>query len=350
LERPIFGWGPENFGYAFNRHVDAQIFRQGSFLMDNAHNLVVEEFTTKGLVGGLAFLGMWGVLAWVVVRQRRPARDEVLSYAILGALGGYFVQNLFLFDTPSSLLYWAVLVAWVAWREKEDRRVRRQAKTGLLPFQPSRRAPGVRQMGTGASAIPGFQAALSVVLVVALGIMLYSFNLQPYLAARRFGQTSQPGISHGERLERAQESFETFPPMANQTRRLMLMETLRNWQFLEDADRQRSTVFLGREAGIALGEDPRDAPMLITAILFIQTTVESPEGLARANPMLFQLNQIAPNRAETQQLLAAQAVLEGKNSVALRIASEYQARAPGTEPFFTRIEQVARANLGRGLD
>jgi hypothetical protein len=79
--------------------------------------------------------------------------------------------------------------------------------------------------------------------------------------------------------------------------------------------------------------------------LFIQSTVESPEVLSRVNPMLSQHRRIAPDRAETHQLLAAQAVLEGKNSAAIRIATEYQARAPGTEFFFTRIEQVARENL-----
>jgi hypothetical protein len=238
-----------------------------------------------------------------------------------------------------------VLVAWVAWRESEDRRSSRQTEIVPSAFQRSFMVPGFQRSCTRVLAIPGFGAAVPLVLVVALGLSLYWFSLQPYLAARSFGQTSQRGIFHQERLERAQESFETFPPMANQTRRLMLLETLRNWQFLDDADRKRSTVFFGREMGIALADDPRDAPMLITAILFIQSTVESPEVLSRVNPMLSQLRRIAPDRAETHQLLAAQAVLEGKNSTAIRIATEYQSRAPGTEFFFTRIEQVARENL-----
>jgi hypothetical protein len=192
--------------------------------------------------------------------------------------------------------------------------------------------------------------ALTAVMLIALAVSLYSYNLQPYRAARNFGQTSQPGISHQKRLGRAQESFETFPPMANQTRRVMLLETLRNWQFLAEADRDRSTAFFGRELGMALAGDPRDAPMLIAAILFIQSTVNSAEVLTQVNPMLSQLYEIAPDQAETHQLLAAQAVLEGKNSAAIGIAAEYQARAPGTEIFFTRIEQVARENQALSAD
>jgi O-antigen ligase len=62
MERPLFGWGPENFGYAFDRYVDAAIFKHGSFVQDKAHNQVVEELTTKGIIGGLAFLFVWVVL------------------------------------------------------------------------------------------------------------------------------------------------------------------------------------------------------------------------------------------------------------------------------------------------
>lgn len=258
LQRPILGWGPENFGYAFDQHVDPPVFQQGSILMDKAHNQVVEEFTTKGLVGGLAFLGMWAVLSWVVIRQKRPAKAEILTYAILGALGGYFVQNLFFFDTPSSLLYWVVLVAWVAWREKEDAADSRQTETAPSATQRSFLLQTFRQLGARALAFPGCRTAIPVALIIVLGLSLYSLNLQPYLAARSFGQTSQQGISHQVRLARAQESFETFPPMANQTRRIMSLETLRNWQFLDDAERRESTAFFGRELGIALGEDPRD--------------------------------------------------------------------------------------------
>jgi O-antigen ligase len=118
VERPLFGWGPENFGYVFDRYADATIFKHSSFVQDKAHNQVVEELTTKGTIGALAFLFMWAALAWAVIRQRRPAGEEALAYAILGALTAYFVQNLFLFDTPAALLYWVILVAWAAWQEQ----------------------------------------------------------------------------------------------------------------------------------------------------------------------------------------------------------------------------------------
>jgi hypothetical protein len=66
--------------------------------------------------------------------------------------------------------------------------------------------------------------------------------------------------------------------------------------------------------------------------------------------MLRQLQEIAPNRAETHQLLANQALIEGRYADALSIVQEYQSVAPDTDPFFVDIKQAAREGLGQGAD
>jgi O-antigen ligase len=78
-ERPLFGWGPENFGYVFGCYADATIFKHGSFVQDKAHNQVVEELTTKGIIGAAAFLFMWAALALALLRRRRSAGEEALA-------------------------------------------------------------------------------------------------------------------------------------------------------------------------------------------------------------------------------------------------------------------------------
>ena len=58
----------------------------------------------------------------VLSRWYSPEVDklgEVLANVVLGALSGYFIQNLFLFDTPSTMLQLALLMAWVANQERE---------------------------------------------------------------------------------------------------------------------------------------------------------------------------------------------------------------------------------------
>jgi O-antigen ligase len=350
LERPVFGWGPENFGYAFDRHVDAWVFRLGSFVQDKAHNQVIEELTTKGVVGILAFSFMWLVLVWVVVSRKRPASEDALAYAVLGALAGYFVQNLFLFDTPSTLLVWLVLVGWVATQERKDTVTALDKEESSRLWSQGLLLPRIQRTLQSILSDPWGRGAAAVGLLAILAISLYSFNLQPYLAARTFGQASRLGVPTSERLDLAEESFKTFPAMANQPRQLMMLQFVRLWRFLSDEERSQVRGFFAREAALGLSSDAGNAPLLITAILFIQSTEQRPEVLAALGPMLRQLQEIAPNRAETHQLLANQALIEGRYAEALSIVQEYQSVAPDTDLFFVDIKQAARQGLGEGAD
>ena len=303
VDRPIFGWGPENFGYVFDRHADATIFKHGSFVQDKAHNQVLEELTTKGGIGALAFLFMWAALAWAVLRRRRPAGEEALAYAVLGALAGYFVQNLFLFDTPAALLYWVMLVAWAARQEQE-------AAT-TVSHEPGDDRPGkvkgllmphVRKITSSALSVPWSRRAILGAVVALLGFSLYFLNYQPYVAARSFGESKEAGLSITERLALSEDSFHAFPAMANLPRRLAFLELARAWGLLSPDEREQASQFLGREASIGLSADPHDAPLLISTLLFIQLTAQDSTATAYVKPMLRHLQNIAPNRGKRIRL------------------------------------------------
>jgi O-antigen ligase len=350
-ERPVFGWGPENFGYVFDRHVEAQIFKHGSFVQDKAHNQVVEELATRGIIGALAFLFMWAALARAVLRRRRPPGEEALAYGILGALAAYFVQNLFLFDTPAGLLYWVMLAGWAARQEREGTTTvspesgdeQPEKLKGLL-------IPQVRKIAASVFSQPWSRRTALSVVVALVGFSLYFLNYQPYLAARSFGESSKGGLSIAERLALSEKSFHTFPAMANLPRRLAFLELASAWDSLSPDERKQAYVFFGREAGIALSADPYDAPLLISSLLFIQFTTQDITASTYIEPMLRQLWDIAPNRAETHQIMANQALWRGKYAQALRIADEYEARAPGTYWAFVGVKLIAQENLRNGAD
>ena len=86
-DKPIFGWGPENYMIAWGRYVDSDSGIRERF--DQAHSKLVEEITTKGTVGLVTYLAIWLVAGVVIVRsvRRRPGFDQLFVW-IIGAVPG----------------------------------------------------------------------------------------------------------------------------------------------------------------------------------------------------------------------------------------------------------------------
>ena len=55
---PVLGWGQGNFPYVFDRYFQPALFRR-SMWGDNAHNLVLQQLITGGVVGLTAYLAIW---------------------------------------------------------------------------------------------------------------------------------------------------------------------------------------------------------------------------------------------------------------------------------------------------
>ena len=139
--RPILGWGPENFTIAYDRHVTAEIIAAGVTSFDQAHNKLIEELTTKGILGFAGYMAVWLYILWIVARtvRRQGLQDQFFTLAAGAALTGYFVQNLFLFDTPgtlgSSMCFWgssstSILVAGHETEQTRTEKMRSRRTTG----------------------------------------------------------------------------------------------------------------------------------------------------------------------------------------------------------------------------
>ena len=115
-ERPALGWGPENFRVAFDRHyVPEEPTLEQWF--DHAHNKLADVAVETGLAGIVAYLAIFVVAGMSLLRYVRrcePAADKLAGAAAMLLGIAYFVQNLFLFDTPVSQFLFFLLLAFVA--------------------------------------------------------------------------------------------------------------------------------------------------------------------------------------------------------------------------------------------
>lgn len=110
-ERPVLGWGMENFNYVFNKYYDPKMYGQEQWF-DRAHNVFFDWLIAGGLPALLAYLALFACAVYCI--WRRADELSIIEKSVLtGLLGGYFFQNLFVFDNITSLIYFGTILAYV---------------------------------------------------------------------------------------------------------------------------------------------------------------------------------------------------------------------------------------------
>lgn len=119
-ERPILGYGPENFTYVFDRYFNPAYYKPGDGFgawFDRAHSLIFDYLAQTGIVGFLAFASIYTTLFFMFFREIFKKRDEkedshthlsrepkVLQAILLMVIVAYLVQGLVLFDVSTTYL------------------------------------------------------------------------------------------------------------------------------------------------------------------------------------------------------------------------------------------------------
>ncbi len=167
-ERPVLGYGYENYNVAFNKHFDARIYRDaGSQIwFDRAHNLIFDIAITSGVIGLIAFGFIFFSLfigAWKLYRHHDPV-FRVSGVMFGSLLVAHLMQALFVFDILATYIPLMLAMGFVHFMSQEQ-------PHGLSALLPSHHA-GPR--------VP--IASVSLIVCAVFGIMLYGFNVKPALA------------------------------------------------------------------------------------------------------------------------------------------------------------------------
>ena len=334
---PLLGWGPGNFIFGFDRYVEADDFGF-PIIGDQAHNRVVNELTTTGILGFSIYAALWGRMGWVLFRRiRSDPKSEILAIVLGAALVGYFVQNLFLFDVHATFLQAVLLIGWLASVEvglyaSQAEDVPTSAGPGRLKrrkeLQAQRRRGGEAQSLT----LPGwlssdrFQGGAvrwvgSGLLVLLLAGSLYFLVNRPFRAAQLF-PTAQ--VTWQELWTKAGESFRTFPPLATLPRQVLFDTLVTNWDGFAGAG---GTEIVGRvqpEERAALQSEPRNARLSLSlGKLYQKASATNPEYLQRAREHVDHAQKYAPEVIEILLLVASQKTLEGDYQGALDMVYKY---------------------------
>lgn len=115
-ERPIFGWGPNNYFLTFNKYYHPESLRHGwgETWFDNAHNILLNTLTVQGIMGLLTYLAMFVVSIIILCRWYREKKIDAHIFSIgIAFLIAHLVQNVFVFENPTSYLYFFFFLAFL---------------------------------------------------------------------------------------------------------------------------------------------------------------------------------------------------------------------------------------------
>lgn len=306
LERPVFGWGPENYVVVLGRH--GSELGAEMRLHDNAHGRLAEELATKGSVGVVSHLAIWAGLLIVGLRaaRRMGRRERIVLVFAGGALVGHFAYALVSPEVVTSTLQFTLLFAFVAV-------VARGTGEPGQPFWSTKLAAAIRNRfkpSLGSVGRPVLGVAAVVVAAALAGLGLWA-NKAAFSSASNGAlaiRSSEPTMGIAPHYTRRffAQAIDAFEPMANQFR-LFLFEYARNrWRFLRTRDRAEAARLLAlvdAEAPAALRWEREnwEIPMTL-AEAYLEVSATNPDYRARANRHIEAARELAPNRVEVRAL------------------------------------------------
>jgi len=118
-EKPILGWGPENFNVVFNKYFNPCLFLSecgGEIWFDKAHNIILDTAVTMGSVGVLLYLFIFAIALFELLQilpKIAEKRHIFFPLIISVLLVIYFLQNLLVFDMINSYLMFFLTLGMV---------------------------------------------------------------------------------------------------------------------------------------------------------------------------------------------------------------------------------------------
>src|SRR3989344_272615 len=108
-ERPILGWGPENFSAVFDKHFDPRHYlpsQESETWFDRAHSIFFDYLAETGILGLLSYIAIFVVFYWQFFKKQKQIKSQdsppfhhlILNGLLFAMLIAYIVQGLFLFD------------------------------------------------------------------------------------------------------------------------------------------------------------------------------------------------------------------------------------------------------------
>lgn len=118
LSRVLFGWGWDNYVFAWGKHYDPKIFYFDAAVADRAHNKIADVLIMSGILGLIAYLTLWFFVFKKILTCFRNG-ESMLAFSFFFFSVAYFISLLFSFDVALTLFYFYIIIALLSFLENE---------------------------------------------------------------------------------------------------------------------------------------------------------------------------------------------------------------------------------------
>lgn len=340
IDRPVFGWGPDNYLVAWGRYVSRDMSR--TLHGDQAHNKFVEELTNTGVIGLLSYVAFWIFMAWVILRRvkDRETHEQILILFMGAAAIGYLTQNMFLFDTPGTMLQMILILSFVIVLESDDSRVIAELDTVGRNKQDSFYVNGKHRITVFRNGLLKLLIALQVrinewnlfkrisifkafdlkklseygvvaILIVGVSTLCF-FNYKAYVASATLQKAFNPYyLPLDIRLSYFDEAVDLSPQWANMPRYILLLAMSSNWNSFTDDEKILALQKGVYEANRAVQIEPEAWWIYGSVVSIYQKAYELDPGyLELARVHLDKTIELAPEAQITRDITETQLDIE----------------------------------------
>ncbi|OQB44443.1 MAG: O-Antigen ligase [Parcubacteria group bacterium ADurb.Bin159] len=174
-EKPFLGWGWANYNLIFNKYYNPYFLEKGlsATWFDHSHNQLLDILALSGILGFLAYLSIFLTILIIWGKFLKEAdKQDKLAISVLSTLNiAYFIQNIFVFDTPAPLfifIFNLALFSFYSQKQYSSKNLVKENKKNKFP-------------------LPIF----IFLIILFLSFSLWSFNFSPFNQSKLGAQANQ---------------------------------------------------------------------------------------------------------------------------------------------------------------
>ena len=132
-ERPIFGWGQENYSIVYGKYFEARVHTFDAW-SDRVGNIIFDQLIAGGFMGLFAYLSVFATVLGILWQRNTFCLSE--RALLSGLFAAYLFQNLFFHDSTASYILFGTVLAYIVRRSYRGTRSPMETALNLAAVTP----------------------------------------------------------------------------------------------------------------------------------------------------------------------------------------------------------------------